>query len=107
MAGAGRDSAGTPVFGEDGTYKITLTSTGYTAPYEFEITKGNTETAETTTANNTTSAAATTTTAKSNSGSSSKSNTADSPKTGVAGTALPVSFMVLAGAAAVAARKRK
>ena len=106
MAGAGRNSAGTPVFGEDGTYKITLTSTGYTAPYEFEITKGNTETAETTTANNTTSAAATTT-AKSNSGSSSKSNTADSPKTGVAGTALPVSFMVLAGAAAVATKKRK
>ncbi|MBQ6212214.1 MAG: hypothetical protein IJJ57_04875, partial [Ruminococcus sp.] len=39
-AGAGRDSAGTPVFAEDGKYKIVLTATGYTTPYSFEVTKG-------------------------------------------------------------------
>lgn len=107
MAGAGRGSAGTPVFGEDGTYKLTLTATGYTNTYEFDITKGSAQTSESTTAAGSSSSTSTTT-AKSNSGSSSNSNNkTDSPKTGVAGTALPVSFMVLAGAAAVAARKRK
>lgn len=109
MAGAGRGSAGTPVFGEDGTYKLTLTANGYTNTYEFDITKGSAaQTSDTTSSAAGSSSSTSTTTAKSNSGSSSNSNNkTDSPKTGVAGTALPVSFMVLAGAAAVAARKRK
>ena len=95
------------VFDGSGNYNITLNATGYTKPYSFEIKRE----AETTTAS---SASATSTTSKNtttasnkNSGSSNSDSKAGSPKTGVNGVAVPTAFLVLAGAAAFALRKKK
>ena len=93
------------VFDGSGNYNISVTATGYTAPYSFEV-KNDSQTSTTTTSGSTTSTTLTTakstTTAKSGS-----SNTTDSPKTGVAGVAVPTAFLAMAGAAAVISRKKK
>ncbi len=89
------------VFDGSGNYNITLTATGYTEPYSFEIKKQ-----EETTTTSTTSTTTTTTSSK-NSGSSNSNSKADSPKTGVNGVAVPTAFLVLAGASAFALRKKK
>ncbi|MBR1823975.1 MAG: NPXTG-anchored protein [Ruminococcus sp.] len=93
------------VFDGSGNYNISVTATGYTAPYSFEV-KNDSQTSTTTTSGSTTSTTSTTakstTTAKSGS-----SNTTDSPKTGVAGVAVPTAFLAMAGAAAVISRKKK
>lgn len=100
-------SKNTNVFDGSGNYTVTVNSTGYTSPYTFEIKKEE----ETTTAADTTTTAATTTTASSNKNNNSNSNSSsssktDSPKTGVNGVAVPMTFLVLAGAGAYALRKK-
>lgn len=71
------------IFGENGTYKIVVTATGYTAPLEFTLTVG--ETAQ-----------------------AADLKTTDSPKTGVPGLAVPaILAAVSAAGAATVARKRK
>ena len=79
------------VFENYGTYNITLNSTGYNAPYSFEVKYE---------AQNTTTTVKATTTAKTT------SKASNSPKTGVNGMALPVAMIALAGAAAFALRKK-
>ena len=93
------------VFDGSGNYNITLNATGYTEPYSFEIKRE----AETTTAASatTTTSKNTTTASNKNSGSSNSDPKAGSPKTGVNGVAVPTAFLVLAGAAAFALRKKK
>lgn len=102
------------VFDGSGNYALTVNATGYTAPYSFEI-KPEAEPASdpaSTTASGSKSSGSTS--SKSNSttsASTSKSSTtaslkADSPKTGVASAAVPTAFLVLAGAAAFAMRKK-
>ena len=98
------------VFDGSGKYKLAVEATGYEKNYEFEINdqaSATTVTTTTTSANTTstskTTAKATTTTAK-------KTTTAsktDSPKTGVSGAALPVTFLAIAGASAFAFRKKR
>ena len=85
------------VFENNGTYNITLNSTGYNAPYSFEVKNDVQSTTAATTAKTTktTTKTAKTTTSASN-----------SPKTGVTGMALPVAVLVLAGATAFAIRKK-
>ena len=82
------------VFENNGTYNITLNSTGYESPYSFEV---NNE-VKSTTAKTTTKT--TKTTAKTTKSSSS------SPKTGVNGMAMPLTLLALAGASAFAMRKK-
>jgi len=93
------------VFDGSGNYNITLNATGYTKPYSFEIKRE----AETTTAASAASTTSknTTTASNKNSGSSNSDSKAGSPKTGVNGVAVPTAFLVLAGAAAFALRKKK
>ena len=79
------------VFENNGTYNITLNSTGYNAPYSFEVKYE---------AQSTTTSAKTTTAAKTTKAGS------NSPKTGVNGMALPMAMIVLAGATAFALRKK-
>ncbi len=99
------------VFDGSGNYSISITATGYTSPYSFEVkpaaettapattstTKQNTTTTTTTTAKSTT----TTTTKKT------EQSKTDSPKTGVAGAAIPAAALALAGMTAFAARKKR
>ncbi len=82
------------VFENNGTYNITLNSTGYNSPYSFEVKKDVQNTTVTTTAKTTAKAAKTTTSAS------------NSPKTGVNGMALPVAVLALAGATAFVLRKK-
>ena len=92
------------VFDGSGNYKLTVEATGYDKAYGFEI---NNNTAETT--STTTTSSKTNTTFKTNT-TSKKSTTAsssNSPKTGVKGAALPVTFLAIAGASAFAFRKKK
>lgn len=79
------------VFENYGTYNITLNSTGYNAPYSFEVSYE---------------AQSTTTTAKATTTAKTTSKASNSPKTGVNGMALPVAMIALAGAAAFALRKK-
>ena len=90
-------SGETAVFDGSGNYTVSVTATGYTKPYTFEIKPVTTTTTTTTSATTTTSGT----------GSSTSVNTSDSPQTGDAGTALPAALLALAGAAAFAARKKK
>ena len=85
------------VFENNGTYSITLNSTGYNAPYSFEVKNEVQSTTAATTAKTTktTTKKAKTTTSASN-----------SPKTGVNGMALPVAVLALAGATAFVLRKK-
>jgi hypothetical protein len=87
------------VFDGSGNYSITVTATGYTKPYSFEIKPAADPeiTTTTTTSTSTTSAAA---------GSNSVSNNSDSPKTGVAGVGVPAALLAIAGMTAFAARKK-
>jgi hypothetical protein len=85
------------VFENSGTYNITLNSTGYNAPYSFEV-KNDTQSATTATTAKTT--AKTTKTAKTTTSAS------NSPKTGVNGMALPVAVLAVAGATAFVLRKK-
>ena len=82
------------VFENNGTYNITLNSTGYNSPYSFEVKKDVQNTTVTTTAKTTVKTAKTTTSAS------------NSPKTGVNGMALPVAVLALAGATAFVLRKK-
>lgn len=82
------------VFENNGTYSITLNSTGYNAPYSFEVKKTAAALTTTTTTKKTTTTAKTTTAASS------------SPRTGVNGMALPAAVLALAGTAAFALRKK-
>ena len=79
------------VFENNGTYNITLNSTGYNAPYSFEVKHE---------------AQSTTTTAKATTAAKTTSKASNSPKTGVNGMALPVAVLALAGAAAFVLRKK-
>ena len=81
------------VFENSGTYTVTLNSTGYNAPYSFEV-------------NNEAAAAATTTKAASTTAAKTTSSSSNSPKTGVNGMALPLALLTIAGAAAFALRKQ-
>ena len=97
------------VFDGSGNYTVTLTATGYTSPYAFEIkAEAPTEaaTAASTTAAATTSATRSSTAAAGGSSSTTAAKT-DSPKTGVPGAAVPAAGLVLAGTAAFALRRKK
>ena len=83
------------VFDGSGNYTVTVTATGYTSPYTFEIKSAPVVTS---TAATTTSRSSTTTTAKANS----KGN----PQTGVAGAAIPAAALALACMTAFAARRK-
>ncbi|MBQ3885148.1 MAG: NPXTG-anchored protein [Ruminococcus sp.] len=105
------------VFDGSGNYTISVTATGYTSPYNFEIkpeepvvTTTNTTSAEVTSTTTTvttdsksTSAASKT---KKSAGNKAESNNVDSPKTGVTGAAVPAAILALAGAAAFVMRRK-
>ena len=146
---ASRDSK---VFDGSGNYSISVTATGYTNPYSFEIkpeepteTPTDTETpsdpvtdqedvttpetqtekdaesvpetiaapteetgsADTTTSTTTNTSTTSETTSASSTENSAANNSADSPKTGTAGAAVPASVLALAGMTAFALRKKK
>ena len=89
------------VFDGSGNYSITVTATGYTSPYSFEVKPAEPETTaapETTTTKQQTT---TTTTAK-----TTASSKTDSPKTGAASAAIPAAVLALATASAFAMRKK-
>ena len=91
------------VFDGSGNYKLTVEATGYEKPLEFEI-KPQSADATTTSAQATN---AKTTTTKAKTTASKTTGTSSSPKTGVNGAALPLSFLAIAGISAVALRKKK
>lgn len=97
-------SGGNNVFDGSGNYTMVLKAAGYTTPFEFTITAAQAEvrTTAVTTENTTTTTKATT--AKKST--TKKASSTDSPKTGVAGIAVPAAMLTLAGAAAVAFRKK-
>jgi len=96
-------SGETNVFDGSGKYSLSVTATGYTEPYNFEI-DTNPVTTTTTTGRSTT----TTTKAKSTSKSTTKTTTkSDSPKTGDTSAAMPIMALAAAGACAVAFSKRR
>lgn len=80
------------VFAGEGTYNITLNSTGYNTPYSFEAKNE---------AQNTTTTVKVTTTAKTT------TKASNSPKTGAKSMALPVTVIAFAGAAAFVLRKKE
>ena len=80
------------VFAGEGTYNITLNSTGYNTPYSFEAKNE---------AQNTTTTVKVTTTAKTT------TKASNSPKTGAKSMALPVIVIAFAGAAAFVLRKKE
>ena len=95
------------VFDGSGKYKLTVEATGYEKNYEFEI---NEQAAVTTATAGTAAASGSTTTTKASTTTTKKTTTSaksDSPKTGVNGAALPLSFLALAGVSALAFRKKK
>lgn len=74
--------------------------------FEFTITAAQAEVTTTAAATESTTTTKTTTTAKKLTTTTKKAASTDSPKTGVAGTAIPVAMLTLAGAAAVTFRKK-
>ncbi len=86
------------VFDGSGKYKLTVEATGYEKNYEFEINEQATE-ATTTTSKSTTTTKSTT--------AANNTSASNSPKTGVNGAALPLSFLALAGISAIAFRKKE
>ena len=95
------------VFDGIGNYSMTVTATGYTTPLTFEI-KAETPTEAATAA----ATAAPATSAKTTAAATTKSNTSteaatNSPKTGVPGAAVPMTFLALAGPSAFMLRKKK
>lgn len=109
-------SRNSKVFDGSETYKMTVTAKGYKNNLEFTFIPGETNTPSTTDSVNNTNAATTTTTTTTTAkpaGSKStttKNNTSgnksDSPKTGVAGIAVPVTAMAAAAAIAFASKKK-
>lgn len=102
---------GADVFDGSGNYEIKVNASGYNKSLEFAIKKESTETPATTKAANAATAESTTvkTTAKStavNEKTTAKAKSDDSPKTGVAGAAIPMAVMGLAAAGAFISRKR-
>ncbi|MBQ6181702.1 MAG: NPXTG-anchored protein [Ruminococcus sp.] len=100
-----------PVFDGSGNYSVSVSATGYTEPYNFEI-KPEEPVVTTTTAAADPSVSTTTTTSEA-SGKTTKTQTkkaastkTDSPKTGVPGAAVPTAILGLAGAAAFALRRK-
>ncbi|MDO4863938.1 MAG: NPXTG-anchored protein [Ruminococcus sp.] len=89
------------VFDGSGNYTITVTATGYTEPYSFEV-KSEAETTASTQASST----ATTTTSATTSKGTTSSKATTNPQTGVSGVAVPAAILALAGAAAFAMKKR-
>jgi LPXTG-motif cell wall-anchored protein len=94
-------SGGSNVFDGSGNYKMTVNAAGYTTPLEFIITAAQAEVTTTAAATE-----STTTTAKKSTTTTKKAASTDSPKTGVAGVAIPAVMLALAGAAAVTFRKK-
>ena len=95
------------VFDGSGNYSMTVTATGYTTPLTFEIKAEAPTEAATAAATSPATTAKTTsaaTTAKPAATTEAKTN---SPKTGVPGAAVPVTFLALAGASAFMLRKKK
>lgn len=96
------------VFDGSGNYKMIVNAAGYTTPLEFTITSAQADV--TTTAVTTENSTTTTTTAKkattTKKATTKKASSTDSPKTGVADAAIPAAMLTLAGAAAVAFRKK-
>lgn len=103
-------SGGNNVFDGSGNYKMTVNAAGYTTPLEFTITAAQAEVTTTAAATESTTTKTTTTAKKSttttNKATTKKAASTDSPKTGVAGTAIPAVMLALAGAAAVIFRKK-
>lgn len=85
------------VFDSNGTYTVVLNSTGYNAPYRFEVKNEAQTTTVTTTAK---------TTAKTSKTAKTTTSASSSPKTGVRGMAVPAALLALAGATAFALRKK-
>ena len=103
-------SGGNNVFDGSGNYKMTVNAAGYTTPLEYTITAAQAEVTTTAAATESTTTKTTTTAKKSttttNKATTKKAASTDSPKTGVAGTAIPAVMLALAGAAAVTFRKK-
>ena len=95
-------SGDTNVFAGVGKYSISVTATGYSEPYNFEIDTNPVTTSTTSTTNK--SAVTTTTASKSGSKTTSKS---DSPKTGDTSAAMPIVALAAAGVCAIAFSKRR
>lgn len=103
------------VFDGSGNYLMTVSATGYTNPLEIEI-KAEEPPATTTAVPSTTAKPATETTEKPSSKTTTKpaatttakttASPTDSPKTGVAGMAVPLTAMALAGVSAFVFRKK-
>ncbi len=102
----------TPVFDGSGNYTMSVTATGYNNPLDIEIKAEETPVttgtpAPSTTANpSTTTKPATTVKPSTTTKPSSTASATDSPKTGVAGTAIPLTAMALAGISAFVFRKK-
>lgn len=118
-----------PVFDGSGNYTFSIASTGYNNTYDFALpestdddttasddttSSGDTtastsddSTATTTTAGSSSSASATTTTTASSKTTTTTGKKADSPQTGDAGAAIPLSLIAATGAAAFVLRKKK
>ncbi|MCM1008817.1 MAG: NPXTG-anchored protein [Ruminococcus flavefaciens] len=105
-------SRNSKVFEGSETYQMTVTANGYNNNLEFTFIPGETNTPSTTDSVNNTNAATTTTTAKpaGSKSTTTKNNTSDSksdsPKTGVAGIAVPITAMASAAAIAFASKKK-
>lgn len=110
-------SGGNNVFDGSGNYTMSITASGYNNPLEFTITSdtnssddnnnsSDTTTATTTTAKTTTAKTTTakTTTAKTT---TNAANSTESPKTGVAGVAVPTALLAVASVTFVVSRKKK
>ena len=99
-------SGDTNVFAGVGKYSISVTATGYSEPYNFEIDTNPVTTSTTSTTNK--SAVTTTTASKSGSKSASKTTSkSDSPKTGDTSAAMPIAALAAAGVCAAAFSKRR
>lgn len=99
------------VFDGNGNYTVSIIATGYTAPLEFEIKETESPAPATTTAESTTTATSaktttTTTAIQTTTTATQKSTGKESPKTGVADVALPVTVMAAAIATAFCIKKK-
>jgi len=99
------------VFDGSGKYKLTVEATGYEKNYEFEIDNNAAVTTTTTTNTTTTNTGSKTTVTKAATTTTAKKTTSaaktDSPKTGVSGAAIPLSFLAFAGVSALTFRNKK
>lgn len=109
-------SGGNNVFDGSGNYVMSITASGYNTPLEFTITSDtnssddDNNSSDTTTATNTTTTTAKTTTAKTTTTVKTTTKTTsstESPKTGVAGVAVPTALLAVASVTFVVSRKKK